>query len=40
MLYLGYLAKDPQSDIYEFDKVRRLTEWRMSALAAVITGDR
>lgn len=36
-LYLGYLAEDLQSDIGKIDKVQRVSEWRMSALAAVIT---
>jgi len=37
-LYLGYLAEDLQSDLNEIDDVYRVTEWRMSALAAVISG--
>ena len=36
-LYLGYLADDLQNDIDEIDSVISFTEWRMSALAAVIT---
>ena len=36
-LYLSYLADDLQNDIDEIDYVISLTEWRMSALAAVIT---
>lgn len=36
-LYLGYLAEDLQSDIGKIDNVQRVSEWRMSALAAVIT---
>lgn len=36
MLYLGYLSKDLQDDIDELDYVLSVTEWRMSALAAVI----
>jgi hypothetical protein len=37
-LYLGYLAEDLQSDLNRIDDVYRVTEWRMSALAAVISG--
>ena len=37
MLYLGYLAEDLQSDLRKIDNVYRVSEWRMSALAAVIT---
>ena len=36
-LYLGYLAEDLQSDLRKIDNVCSVTEWRMSALAAVIT---
>lgn len=36
-LYLGYLAEDLQSDLRKIDNVYRVSEWRMSALAAVIT---
>lgn len=36
-LYLGYLAEDLQSDLRKIDNVSRVSEWRMSALAAVIT---
>ena len=36
-LYLRYLAEDLQDDIGEIDYVLSVTEWRMSALAAVIT---
>ena len=36
-LYLGYLAEDLQSDLRKIDDVYRVSEWRMSALAAVIT---
>lgn len=35
-LYIGYLAEDLQDDIREIDYVLSITEWRMSALAAVI----
>lgn len=37
-LYLGYLAEDLQSDLDSIDNVYSVTEWRMSALAAVISG--
>lgn len=36
-LYLGYLAEDLQSDLRKIDDVYGVSEWRMSALAAVIT---
>ncbi len=36
-LYLGYLAEDLQSDLRKLDNVSSVSEWRMSALAAVIT---
>lgn len=36
-LYLGYLAEDLQSDLRKIDNVYSVSEWRMSALAAVIT---
>jgi hypothetical protein len=36
-LYLGYLAEDLQSDLRKLDNVHSVSEWRMSALAAVIT---
>ncbi len=36
-VYLSYLADDLRNDIDEIDYVISLTQWRMSALAAVIT---
>ena len=36
-LYLEYLSEDLQDDISELEYVLSVTEWRMSALAAVIT---